>query len=269
MREFIVTRQDVSMRARIDGPDDPAAPTMVFANALGTDLHIWDSVVSLLPDRLRIVRYDMRGHGASDVPPPPYTMGTLISDAAAVCDAAQVRDSIFVGLSVGGMVAQGLAVKRPDIMRAMVLSNTAAKIGNPPFWEDRIATVRKHGMTQVADGTMQRWFGRSFYATPAMRPWYDMLIATQVEGYTGVCAAISGTDFFTSTSGLRLPTLGIAGTEDGSTPPDLVRETTDLIPGSQFQLIRRAGHLPCVENPAAYAEVLNDFLISTGHMIQP
>ncbi|HEV8036455.1 MAG TPA: 3-oxoadipate enol-lactonase, partial [Yoonia sp.] len=92
------------------------------------------------------------------------------------------------------------------------------------------------------------------------------LEGTSVAGYTGVCAAIAGTDFYTPTSGLRIPALGIAGTEDGSTPPDLVRETTDLIPGSKFALIRNAGHLPCVVQPAEFAQHLSDFLSATGHL---
>ena len=261
-----INRDGVTLNARVDGPEDTAAPTIMFANSLGTTLHLWDPILPLLPAGLRIVRYDMRGHGLSDAPDGPYTMGQLVSDAEAVCDALEVRDAMFVGLSVGGMVAQGLAVKRPDVMRAMVLSNTAAKIGTPQLWQDRIAAVAAGGMEPLADSVMQRWFGRDFYGTPAMKPWQDMLVATPPQGYAGICAAISGTDFFTPTSGLRLPTLGIAGSDDGATPPDLVRETVDLIPGSQFKLMQRVGHLPCVENPTEFAAILNQFLKDTGHV---
>jgi 3-oxoadipate enol-lactonase len=239
---------------------------VVFSNSLGTTLHLWDPVLPLLPDGLRIIRYDMRGHGRSDVPDAPYSMGQLVSDAEAVCEAFDVRDALFVGLSVGGMIAQGLAVKRPDFIRALVLSNTAAKIGNPKLWQDRIAAVQSKGMTGIADEVMKRWFGRGFYGTPEMAPWQAMLEATHLQGYTGVCAAIAGTDFFTPTSGLRVPTLGIAGSEDGATPPDLVRETVDLIPGSQFALMRRMGHLPCVDDPVGYAGHLTDFMRNTRHI---
>ena len=264
MTELTVTRGDVALQVRVDGAQDASAPTVVFANSLGTTLHLWDPVMDLLPQGIRYVRWDKRGHGQSSVPPAPYTMGQLVGDAEAICDHLQVRDCVFVGLSVGGMIAQGLAVKRMDIVRAMVLSNTAAKIGTPKLWSDRIAAVRTQGMAALSDTIMQRWFGRDFHGTPAMAPWQQMLAETDPEGYTGVCAAISGTDFITPTSGLRLPTLGIAGSEDGSTPPDLVRETVDLIPGSTFHLIRRAGHLPCVEKPEEYAQVLTDFLTRTG-----
>ncbi|EBA12416.1 3-oxoadipate enol-lactonase [Roseobacter sp. CCS2] len=259
-----VTRDGVTLYYEHEGP--VGGPTVVFSNSLGTTLHLWDPILPYLPKGLRILRYDMRGHGKSDVPDGPYTMGQLISDAEAVCDACEVRDAIFVGLSVGGMVGQGLAVKRPDLIRGLVLSCTAAKIGNSAFWQDRIALIHHGGMTAASNQIMERWFGRDFYNSPALAPWQAMFEAVDVIGYTGVCAAIAGTDFYTSTSGLRIPTLGIAGTEDGSTPPDLVRETVDLIPGSQLALMRRVGHLPCVEQPETYAGHLTGFLQSVGHI---
>ena len=266
MRETYIDRDGIKLFARVDGVDNPAAPTLVFSNSLGTTLHLWDQVVAQLPAELRIIRYDLRGHGKSDVPAGRYTMGQLVGDADAVCGAFDVRDAMFVGLSVGGMIAQGLAVKRPAFIRALVLSNTAAKIGNPQLWQDRIDTALTHGMAALSDTTMQRWFSRNFYGTPAMDPWLDMVQSCSPVGYAGVCAAISGTDFYTPTSGLRIPTLGIAGAEDGTTPADLVRETIDLIPGAQFKVLKRTGHLPCVEDPTTYAAKLTDFVTATGHM---
>ncbi|SMY08438.1 3-oxoadipate enol-lactonase [Flavimaricola marinus] len=266
MKELTVQSSDAEIYARIDGNTDPKAPTVVFANSLGTDHTLWDPILPLMPEGLRLVRFDKRGHGRSSVPTPPYSMGALVSDAEAVCDAVEARDAVFVGLSVGGLIAQGLAVKRMDIVRAMVLSNTAAKIGHKQFWDDRIGMVQKAGMEPVADGILERWFGKDFRAGPSFGMWRDLLISTPPEGYVGVCAAIAGSDFFTTTASLRLPTLGIAGTEDGSTPPDLVRETVDLIPGSRFELIRRAGHLPCVEAPETYAGLLTGFFKEIGHV---
>src|SRR5690606_6054978 len=131
----------------------------------------------------------------------------------------------FVGLSIGGMIAQGLAVKRLDQIRAMVLSNTAARIGTAAMWDERIASVRDNGIESLADGVMQRWFSKDFRATPDLIQWRHMLTRTPAEGYMGCSAAISGTDFYTTTATLTLPTLAIAGSEDGSTPPDMVRET--------------------------------------------
>lgn len=261
-----VDRDGVRIACQVDGPDSADAPTVIFANSLGSSMALWAPVLPLLPTGLRMIRYDLRGHGDSDVPAPPYTMGALVSDAAAVCDHFAVKDALMVGLSVGGMIAQGLAVKRPAQVRALVLACTAAKIGNPKLWQDRIDAVRAKGLTGMAETILDRWFGKDFRHTPDAKRWRDMLTATDIDGYAGVCHAIAGTDFYTPTSGLRIPTLGIAGSEDGSTPPDLVRETVDLIPGSQFALMRRAGHLPCVEQPEVFAGHLRDFMSATGHM---
>ncbi|MEE4187216.1 MAG: 3-oxoadipate enol-lactonase [Roseobacter sp.] len=256
--------KDVAMHVRLDGPED--GPVVVFANSLGTDLRLWDPILPYLPAGLRIVRFDKRGHGLSSCPPGPYAMGALIADTEQLLDTLGIRDCVFVGLSIGGMIAQGLAVKRLDLIRAMVLSNTAAKIGTADMWAQRIADVRAGGIERLADTVMERWFSAGFRATPELALWRNMLTRQEAEGYTGCAAAISGTDFLGTTSSLRLPTLGIAGAEDGSTPPDLVRETTDLIPGSRFHLIRKAGHLPCVEKPEEYARVLTDFLRAVGHL---
>jgi 3-oxoadipate enol-lactonase len=255
---------DVQLHYRVDG--DPDGAPVVFANSLGTDLRLWDPILPLLPKGLKIIRYDKRGHGLSSVPPAPYSMGALVGDIEKLLDLLDVRDCLFVGLSIGGMIAQGLAVKRLDIVRAMVLSNTGAKIGTKAIWDERIAGVKAGGIESLADAVMERWFSKSFLKTPELALWRNLLVRQPDEGYAGCSAAISGTDFYTPTSGLRLPTLGIAGDEDGATPPDLVRETVDLIPGSKFHLIRGAGHLPCVEKPQEYARVLTEFMKETGHV---
>ncbi|NVK13266.1 MAG: 3-oxoadipate enol-lactonase [Rhodobacteraceae bacterium] len=255
---------DVQLHYRVDGDADGAP--IVFANSLGTDLRVWDSVVERLPADLRIIRYDKRGHGLSSCPSAPYSMGALVRDAERLLDHLEVRDCMFVGLSIGGMIAQGLAVKRLDQIRALVLSNTAAKIGTAEMWKERVRTVQSDGIEALADGVMARWFARGFRSAPELQLWRNMLVQQSRDGYAGCCAAIAGTDFYTPTSGLRLPCLGIAGSEDGSTPPDLVRETVNLIPGSQFHLIRRAGHVPCVEQPREYADRLTAFLRETGHI---
>jgi len=254
---------DVTLHYRVDGDADGAP--VVFSNSLGTDLRLWDKIVGHLPAGLKLIRYDTRGHGLSSCPRGPYSMGALIGDVERLLDRLEVRDCVFVGLSIGGLIAQGLSVKRPDIIRAVVLSNTGAKIGTRDIWEERSEAVRQGGVEALADATMQRWFTPAFRETAEFTAWRNMLVRTPAEGYTGCGAAIAGSDFFAATAGLRLPALGIAGSEDGSTPPDLVRETVDLIPGSAFHLIRRAGHLPCVEQPAEYARVLSDFLIAQGH----
>ncbi|MGX9356615.1 3-oxoadipate enol-lactonase [Roseobacteraceae bacterium S113] len=255
---------DIEVHYRLEGPEDGAP--VVFANSLGTDLSLWDPILPHLPDGLRILRYDKRGHGGTDVPDAPYSMGQLVRDAERLLDHIGMRDVMFVGLSIGGMIAQGLAVKRLDLIRAAVLSNTAAKIGTKQMWQERIDVAHAGGMAALSGPTMERWFSRRFIAGEHHAPWQALFERQAVAGWAGCAAAIAGTDFYTTTSGLRLPCLGIAGSEDGSTPPDLVRETVDLIPGSRLALMRGAGHLPCVEDPETYAEHLTAFLRETGHI---
>lgn len=253
---------DLRLHYSVTGPEN--GTPVVFANSLGTDFRLWDEVLPHLPAGLRILRYDKRGHGLSDAPEGPYSMVALITDVERLMDHTGFSNAIFVGLSIGGMIAQGLAAKRLDLVRAMVLSNTAAKIGTRDMWADRIAAVETGGLESITGPTMDRWFSRPFHETEEFPGWRNMFLRTPPQGWTGCAAAIAGTDFLSSTSGLRLPTLAIAGSEDGSTPPDLVFETADLIPGAQKELIRGAGHLPCVEKPEEYAALLTAFLRAQG-----
>ncbi|GGG67455.1 3-oxoadipate enol-lactonase [Salipiger pallidus] len=258
---------DIRLNYSLEGPED--GEPVVFAHALGTDLTVWDKMVALLPPGLRVLRYDLRGHGLSDAPGGPYAMGTLVRDAERLMEHCGISDAAFVGLSIGGMVAQGLAAKRLDLVRAMVLSNTACKIATREVWDKRIAAVEAGGIAALSEATLERWFSPAFRATPELSRWRAILEGTSVQGYLGCCHAIAGTDFMTPTSGLRLPVLGIAGGRDGSTPADLVRETVELVPGARFELIRKAGHLPPVETPEAMAALLADFLGAQGHLKQP
>lgn len=256
------------IRVHYDDRGQADSPAVVFANSLGTDFRLWDAALPLLPVGLRLIRYDMRGHGLTTAPEPPYFMGDLVRDAARLLDLLGVRECVFVGLSIGGIVAQGLAAERLDLVRAIVISNSAARIGNRAMWDERIAAARAGGVEALADATMQRWFAK---ATRKDRPglveaFRNMLTRTPLDGYIGCMEAIAETDLYESTARLKLPTLGIAGSEDGATPPDLVRETTDLVAGSKFHLIRGAGHLPCVERPVDYGAALTGFLQEIGHI---
>lgn len=253
---------DLRLNATLDGPT--GAPALVLIHALGTNLSLWDGAATLLP-QYRILRMDLRGHGQSDVPAAPYAMGQLVRDVERLIDHFALKDCVVAGVSLGGMVAQGLAVKRLDLVRGLVLSNTAARIGTASQWQDRIATVRESGLTALADPTMERWLGRKWRDNPALPALRDGFLRTDPQGWMGCAAAIAGTDFYETTATLRLPTLAIAGANDGSTPPDLVRETAELIPGAQFHLMRDAGHLPMAERPRDYAALLANFLASIGH----
>jgi 3-oxoadipate enol-lactonase len=258
----LVWLDDLRLNTKITGPAD--GPPLVLIHALGTDLSIWNPLIAALP-RHRILRFDLRGHGGSDVPAAPYKMGTLIRDTERLMDHFAMQEAVVLGLSIGGLIAQGLAVKRLDLVRGLILSNTAARIGTAAQWQDRIATARAGGLAALADATMERWFGRQWRDNPAMPALRKLFEATPLDGWCGCADAIAGTDFYETTATLRLPTLAIAGTKDGSTPPDLVRETAALIPGHQFRLIHGAGHIAIADRPEEYVQAVIAFLGGIGH----
>ncbi|MEL6999101.1 MAG: 3-oxoadipate enol-lactonase [Pseudomonadota bacterium] len=242
-------------------------PALVFSNSLGTDFRIWDQVVDGLPPDLCILRYDKRGHGLSDLPEGEWGMADHVADLSGLMDHLGLQASVICGLSVGGMIAQGLAAERPDLVHALILCDTGAKIGTPDMWQERIETALDAGISAMADGVMQRWFTEPFRTTdPTLPIWRNMLCRITPGGYAGTCQAIADTDLQESTSRLRVPCLGICGAQDGATPPDLVRETTALIPGSRFELIKDAGHIPCVEQPERTTELIAGFLSEIGHI---
>ncbi|WP_295042961.1 3-oxoadipate enol-lactonase [uncultured Paracoccus sp.] len=257
-----ISTSGITLHIRDEGPRDGRA--VMFGNSLGTDLRVWDALLPLLPDGLRLVRYDKRGHGLSDAAPAPYAMPDLVGDAEAICDSLDLREVTFVGLSIGGLIGQGLAARRPDLVRALVLMDTAAKIGTAQMWQDRIDTITRDGIAALAGPILERWFTPGFRTmNPECPLWRNMLTRTTVAGYAGCCAAIAGADLTESTRALTLPVMAMAGDQDGSTPPDLVRATAGLC-GAEFHLITDAGHIPCVEQPAVTAQLIADFLERTA-----
>lgn len=237
-------------------------PVIVFANSLGTDFRIWDKVAAALRPDFRIIRYDKRGHGLSEATPAPYAMSDHVNDLAALLDELRVKSAVIVGLSVGGVIAQGLAAIRPDLVRGLVLSNTAHKIGTNESWNARIATVEANGIESIADNVMKLWFTPAFRSPPnaEFAGCRTMLVRSPLAGYLGTCAALRDSDLTESTRALKVPVLCLVGDQDGSTPPDLVRSTADLIRGSDFRIVADAGHIPCVEQPAAVTALIRQFL---------
>lgn len=245
-----------------EGPNDGV--TLVFSNSLGTDLRVWNRLIAELPSDLRIIRYDKRGHGLSQSHDAPYFMGDLVKDAIGLIEHLGARDVIFVGLSIGGLIGQGVAAERPDLIRALVLCDTAAKIGTEQMWRDRMSAIKSDGIASMSEAILDRWFSPGFRNLPEVRLWREMLVRTSLDGYLGCCEAIATTDLIESTSRLNLPTLVLVGRDDGATPPDLVRETAELITGSMFEIIPKAGHLPCVEQPEDMAGRMMRFLSSNS-----
>jgi 3-oxoadipate enol-lactonase len=236
--------------------------TFVFVNSLGTDLRIWDEVVADYAGEFRILRYDLRGHGLSDVPPAPYSIGDHAGDLAALLDAHEIGGAIIVGLSVGGMIAQALAAERPELARLLVLCDTAHKIGTPDMWNARMDAVRTSGLTSIADAVLERWFSAEFRRSRAadLAGYRNMLTRTPAEGYVGTCATLRDTDLTQMTSRLTQPTLCLVGEEDGATPPALVRSLSELIRNAGFKTIPSAGHLPCIEQPKLLAGWIDSFV---------
>lgn len=257
--------------ARVDGivlhydvTGGDSLPPLVFSNSLGTDFRIWDQVVARLKDRFRIIRYDRRGHGLSEATPAPYALSDHIDDLAALLDYLKIAHAAIVGLSVGGMIAMGLAAKRPDLVTALVLADTAPKIGTEERWNQRIDAVNKAGIAAIAGGILELWFTPAFRSpgNPDFAGYYAMLTRTNVAGYVGTCAALRDADLTETAKSLRLPVLCLVGDQDGSTPPGLVRAMADMIPGSQFHIVPGAGHLPNVEQPEAVTSLILSFLSS-------
>ncbi|OOY25053.1 3-oxoadipate enol-lactonase [Thioclava sediminum] len=257
-----LTHDGVTLHILDQGPRD--GRVVMFGNSLGSDLRLWEALIPHLPEGLRLIRFDKRGHGLSDCPPGPYSIEDLSGDAAAICDALGLRDVTFIGLSIGGLIGQSLAARRPDLLRALVLMDTAAKIGTPEMWNERIANVRRDGIASISDAILARWFAPGFAeAHPAeFALCRNMLERGPDEGYAGCCAAIAGADQTEATRALTLPVMAMTGADDASTPPDLVRATAELC-GAAFHEIANAGHLPCYEQPKAVAALLKAFLDKT------
>jgi 3-oxoadipate enol-lactonase len=228
---------------------DTGAPLVVFANSLGTDMRIWDGVLDLLGDSIQSICYDKRGHGLSDAPPAPYTLEDHRDDLAGLLDRLKVQKAIICGISVGGMIALGLASQRPDLIRGLILCDTAHRIGPDTLWNQRIEQIRQDGIDSMADAIIERWFSSAFRqkAPQAVAGWRNMLVRTPVEGYVGTCAAIRDADLTAVVQRLQVPVRCLCGSEDGATPPDLVASMSALIQGARFQLVEGAGHLPCIE----------------------
>lgn len=238
----------------------------MFSNSLGTDFRIWEGVLGRLRPNFRMIAYDLRGHGLSGAPNAPYRLADHVGDLAALLDALGVRDAIVCGVSVGGMIGQGLAAARPELVRGLVLCDTAHQIRPQSMWDQRIEAVRERGIEALADPILERWFSESYRVEHAeeLIGWRHMLVRTPVEGYIGTCAAIRDADLTEAAQSVAVPTLCVCGTEDGATPPELVRSLADLIPGGRFQLIDGAGHLPCVEAPDTLADMMMNFMKETG-----
>ena len=245
---------------RSDG--DATRPALLLANSLGTDLTLWDPILPQLIERFHVIRYDMRGHGASDAPPGAYTIEALARDALAVADAAGVARFSFAGISIGGMVGQWLGANAADWLDKLVLSNTSAKLP-ADIWAARIDAVEKGGTASIADAVLARWFTAAFLAKQTARVCSArrMLESSDRAGYIACCAAIRDMDQTAAAAGIRVPMLVIVGTHDLAAPKAHGEALAGSIPGAQLVELPVA-HIPVIEAPGAFANALLGFLVN-------
>lgn len=232
-------------------------PCVVFANSLGSDQSLWDGVIARLAPGFDTLTYDLRGHGLSALAT-GYLVPDMADDLIALLDRLGLSQVILCGVSVGGMVAQSVAARRPDLVQTLILSNTAARIGTADRWNDRIAAVEAAGIASIADAILDNWFAPSFRAVhPDLWALYrTMLCRTPAAGYAATCAAIRDSDLSAQTGTITAPTLCIAGAEDRSVTPEQVAELATAIPGARLEVMDATGHLPALETPARMAALI-------------
>jgi 3-oxoadipate enol-lactonase len=244
---------------RLDGA--AGAPVVVFSNSLGTNLAMWDAQVPALAGKFRVLRYDSRGHGQSDVTPGPYTIEALASDVIGLLDALQISAAHYCGLSVGGLIGQWLGIHASKRFKSLTLCNTAARIGTADAWNTRIAAVREGGMTAIANGVISRWFTEDFAkrAPAAVEATRQMLLHSPPEGYAATCAALRDEDLREAVSRVNLPTLVISGTRDAATTTADGRFIAEKIAGAKFVEVD-AAHLSNIEAAEPFTATLLKFL---------
>lgn len=249
---------NVTLHYKVEGPDDGAP--LVFVNSLGADLRVWDGVATYFTDKYRLVRYDKRGHGLSDSPPGPYSLADERADLAGLLQSLGISRPIVVGVSVGGMIAVDYAAHHP--VRALIVCDSALRFATAEFWNERSAAIRREGMAAVAPRLAPRWFAPDFAEREpaAYRGYVNMLARTPAQGYIATCDLLAQEDVIEQAGAVQAPALVVGGAQDVSSPPQMVQALAEALPNAQFELIENAGHLPCVEQPAALAQTMAAFL---------
>lgn len=251
------------LRVALQGRGTP----LVLAHALGVDLRMWDGLAAALADRHELLRYDHRGHGGSAVPPGPYTMDELVDDAARLIREWGRGPVVFVGLSMGGMVAQGLALRHPELVRGVVIANSSARYPDAAraAWDERIAAIESRGLAAIADATMERWFTPDFRREhpELVEPYRQAVLRCDPAGYIACGRAVQSVDWLDRLGALRCPALVIAGMQDSGAPPAMSEAIAQAIPGAELLRLDTA-HLGVAEQPQAYERAVRDFVVRCG-----
>jgi 3-oxoadipate enol-lactonase/4-carboxymuconolactone decarboxylase len=239
-----------------------SAPVIAFSNSLGASIEMWDEVVQASVGSYRCLRYDTRGHGRSGSADVAVTIDDLAADFAGLLEALHIERAHIVGLSLGGMTAQALALRAPEKVQTLVLLATSAYLPTPEFWKNRADTVRRDGPGPVADVLMPRWFTAPFRerAPQAVERTRQALMAIDRAGYAACCEAIGAMDLRDRIGKIRAPTLVLVGAEDPVTTPAMAEDIRARIPGAELTILANAAHLVAVERPDAVAAHLAAFL---------
>jgi 3-oxoadipate enol-lactonase / 4-carboxymuconolactone decarboxylase len=263
------TNHNTRMFYRLQG--NPGCPVLVLSHSISTDHAMWDLQVADLLPHFRILRYDTRGHGASDTTAGEYSVEMLGKDVLALTDALEISQFAFCGLSLGGAIGQWVAAHAPERVTHLVLANTSPQFVPRSNWETRIATVLKGGMPAVVDLAMQRFFSPETLAkqNPNVASTRSVFLGTDPVGYLGCCAALRDMNHADLLKQIKAPTLVIAGDRDVSTPwsghgERLVNE----IPGAEA-LHLPAAHLSNIERPHSFSTALLEFVLPKHGNIDP
>ena len=246
----------------LEGPAN--APVVTLSHSLATDSSMWEPQLGALRERYRVLRYDTRGHGGTDAPAGAYSLDLLAEDAARLLATLGIWKTHWVGLSMGGMVGQALALKNPELFASLALCDTSSRVPveAKAAWADRIKTAETQGMEPLVDPTLGRWFTAPFRerAKDVVGRVATMIRSTPPRGYAGCCHAISALDFTDRLPAISLPTLIIVGEEDQGTPVAASRTIHERIKGSELVIIPSAAHLSNMEQPDVFTAALTKFL---------
>lgn len=250
------TDDGVTLAFDLHGPAD--GPAILFVNSLGCDMRMWKGQIEALQGKFRTIVYDARGHGRSEAPAGPYSLDRLARDALAILDAAEAPAVHVCGLSLGGLVAQWLALQAGDRVKGLTLANTAARIGTEVAWRDRAALARKQGLAPIADMVIPRFFSAAFrtYAPDQVEAVRRQLLDGSATGYAASCQALASADLREAVRSIRQPTTVVTGSLDVATPPEQGAALADAIPDARLVELP-AAHLSNVEAPRPFNEVLS------------
>lgn len=257
-----ITTGDFDTHCRVVGPE--GAPWITFINSIASDLTMWQAQAAALSRRYRVLCYDVRGHGGSDAPPPPYSFDQLVGDLVALWDGIGIARGHVVGLSLGGMIAVGTGLAAGDRVASLTIANSMMEKSDTfvKSWNDRIALAREQGIEAVVAPTLARWLTPDFMTrepvrTEAVR---DMIRGTSLNGFIGAAEALKTLDYRRQLSGITVPTLFIAGAEDIACPVAGVRADAALVPGAEVAEIAGAAHISNIEQPDAFSRIIGDFV---------